>query len=196
MSLQQKAAATQRQDAQKNVGLKKDELFNNQDSPTYSPKGYDVVMVEFFDYNCGYCKRAQTSVEDLLKQDKKIKVVFKELPILGASSAELAKVAIAVNMSDSKNYLKFHDALMKSSAKTTADAIKIAKDLGINTEKLQKTLKNKASNIEEQIQANQKLAASIGINGTPAFIIGEELIPGAVDVNTLKEKLSAQRKNN
>jgi len=195
VAMQKKAAETQQQDAQKNVSTKKSDLFNNKNNPTYSPKGYDVVLVEFFDYNCGYCKKAQISVEDLLKQDKKVKIIFKELPILGASSVELAKVAIAVNISDPRSYLKFHDALMKGSAKNTADAITIAKNLGINTEKLQKTLESKKSDIEDQIKTNQELAGSIGINGTPAFIIGEELIPGAVDVSALKEKISAQRKN-
>lgn len=195
VAMQKKASEIQQRDAQKNVSTKKDDLFNKKSDPVHSPKGYDVVLIEFFDYNCGYCKKAQSSIEELLKQDKKVKIIFKELPILGSSSIELAKLAIAVNISDAGSYLKFHHALMKSNAKTTSEAIKIAKDLGIDTEKLQKTLESKKSNIEEQIKLNQDLASSIGINGTPAFIIGEELIPGAVDVNVLKEKISAQRKN-
>jgi protein-disulfide isomerase len=192
--MQKKAAEKQQEDAQKNVSLKKDDLFNNKKSPTHSPKGYNVSVVEFFDYNCGYCKKAQASVEELLKQDKKVRIIFKELPILGASSVELSKVAIAVSMVNAESYLGFHDALMQSGARTKEDAIKIAKGLGVDEAKLQKVLTDKSSDIEEQIKLNQELAASIGINGTPAFVIGEELIPGAVDFNTLKEKISAQRK--
>jgi protein-disulfide isomerase len=194
VAMQKKAAEQQQENAQKNVSLKKDDLFNNKKTPTHSPEGYNVSLVEFFDYNCGYCKKAQSSVEALLKQDKKVRIIFKELPILGASSVELSKVAIAVNMVDSESYLSFHDALMKSSARTKEDAIKVAVGLGINEAKLQKTLTDKGSDIEEQIKLNQELAATIGINGTPAFVIGDELIPGAVDLNTLKDKISAQRK--
>jgi len=194
VAMQKKAAEQQQQNAQKNVSLKKDDLFNNKKSPTHSPKGYNVSLVEFFDYNCGYCKKAQSSVEELLKQDKKVRIIFKELPILGASSVELSKVAIAVNMVDSASYLSFHDALMKGSARTKEGAIKIAVGLGIDEAKLQKTLTDKSSDIEEQIKLNQELAATIGINGTPAFVIGDELIPGAVDLNTLKDKISAKRK--
>jgi protein-disulfide isomerase len=194
VSMQKKAAEKQQQDAQKNVVLKKDDLLNNKKTPTYSPKGYNVSLVEFFDYNCGYCKKAQSSVEKLIKEDKKVRVIFKELPILGPSSVELSKVAIAVNMVKSESYLDFHDALMKGSARTKEDAIKIAVGLGIDEGKLQKTLTDNNSDIEEQIKLNQQLAASIGINGTPAFIVGEELIPGAVDFSTLSDKISAQRK--
>ncbi len=194
VAMQKKAAEQQQQDAQKNVSLKKTDLFNNKKTPAFAPKGYDVSLVEFFDYNCGYCKKAQSSIEELLKQDKKVRVIFKELPILGASSVELSKVAIAVNMVDSNRYLDFHNALMKGSARSKDDALKIAKDLGIDGAKLEKALDDKKSDIEEQIKLNQELAAAIGINGTPAFVVGEELVPGAVDLATLKDKISAQRK--
>jgi protein-disulfide isomerase len=193
IAMQKKASEDQQVDAQQNISSRKNDLFNDKNSPTYSPKGYDVELVEFFDYNCGYCKKAELSLDAIIKEDKKVKIIFKELPILGASSAELSRVALAVNIMDSNNYLKFHSALMKSNAKNAVEAIKIAKELGINEDELQKTLKNKQSIIEEQIKANQELAASIGINGTPAFVIGKDLIPGAVSVKNLKERISAQR---
>ncbi len=193
VAMQKKAAEKQQESAQKNVSLRKSELFDNKKTPTHSPKGYDVSLVEFFDYNCGYCKKAQSSIEKLLKQDKKVRIIFKELPILGSSSVELSKVAIAVNMIKSESYVDFHSALMKGSARTKESAIKIAQGLGIDEAKLRKTLTNKNSDIEEQIKLNQELAATIGINGTPAFVVGEELIPGAVDLTTLKDKISAQR---
>jgi protein-disulfide isomerase len=194
VAMQNKAAEKHQQDAQKNISTKKNDLFAKKGTPAYDPKGANVSIVEFFDYNCGYCKKAQASVEDLIKQDKKVKVIFKEFPILGPSSVELSKVALAVNMIAPERYLDFHNALMKGSARTKDEAIKIAKDLGIDAQKLQSALENKKSDIEDQIKFNQELAGAIGINGTPAFVIGDDLIPGAVDIATLKEKIAAQRK--
>ncbi|MFT5703293.1 MAG: protein-disulfide isomerase [Rickettsiales bacterium] len=194
VKMQQEAAQQQQQGAQENISSRKNDILKDKTDPVYAPKGYDVSIVEFFDYNCGYCKRAQETVEKLIKEDKKVRVIFKELPILGQSSVELSKVALAVNILDSSKYVEFHDALMKGSAKTKDGAIKIAKELGINVEKLNKVLDNKESEISAKIAANQELASSIGINGTPAFIIGETLVPGALDIDSLKEKISAERK--
>ncbi len=194
VAMQQKAAERQQKDAQKNISSKKSELFKSKNDPVHAPKGYDVSVVEFFDYNCGYCKKAQSTVEDLIKQDKKVRIIFKELPILGPSSTELSKVAIAVNIIDEGKYIAFHNALMKGNARTKDDAIEIAKNLGVDAQKLTKTLESKKSEIEAQIKANQELASSIGVNGTPAFVIGEELVPGALDLASMKEKISAARK--
>jgi protein-disulfide isomerase len=193
VAMQQKAAAKQQQDAQKNVASNQSQLFDQNDDPVHTPKGYDVSIVEFFDYNCGYCKRAYTSIKKLIKEDKKVRVIFKELPILGPSSVELSKVSIAVNLLDSNKYIKFHDALMSGKARTKDDAIKVAKSIGINTAKLAKILTDKQSEIIKKIESNQKLASLIGINGTPAFVIGEELIPGAVGLDALKAKINSQR---
>lgn len=194
VAMQQKAAEKQQQDAQKNISSKKSDLFKAKNDPAHAPKGYNVTIVEFFDYNCGYCKKAQSTVEALIAQDKKVRVIFKELPILGQSSVELSKVALAVNMISESKYVDFHNALMKGNARSKEEAIAIAKGLGIDAEKLNSTLESKKSEIENKIKANQDLAASIGINGTPAFVIGETLIPGAVDTATLKEKIAAERK--
>jgi protein-disulfide isomerase len=194
VKMQQKAAEKQQSDAQKSISSKQSDLFKEKNDPVYAPKGYDVSIVEFFDYNCGYCKKAQSSVEDLIKQDKKVRIVFKELPILGSSSLELAKVSIAVNMVAAEKYMSFHNAIMKGSARTKEDAITIAEGLGIDVQKIKDTLESKQSQIESKIKSNQELAAAIGINGTPAFVIGENLIPGALDVNALKEKVAFERK--
>ncbi len=189
-NMQRKAAEQQMKDAQKNIGGKTEELFKNPNSPTHAPKGADVTIVEFFDYSCGYCKKVQPIVSQLINEDKKVKVVYKEYPILGAASAEMSQVAIAVNLSEPAHYQKFHEALMKSNAHSKDEAIKIAKSVGVNSEKLEKTLKNDADKINKILQDNAALGASIGINGTPAFIIGEELIPGAADLATMKEKIA------
>ena len=192
-NMQQKAMEKQMNEAKKNIVNKLEDIYNHKIDPAIAPAGYDVAVVEFFDYNCGYCKRAQSTVDKLLQDDKKVKFIFKEYPILGQASEELSKVAIAVNIVDSNAYLKFHHALMRSNSKTKDDAIKVAKSVGVNVDKLKKTLDSKKSEIEEEIKFNRELGAAIGVNGTPAFIVGNELVSGAVEIDVLKAKLSAQR---
>lgn len=192
-NMQKQAMETQMKDAQKNIGQKKDELFNDKNSPEFAPAGYDVTLVEFFDYGCGYCKRAQSTVEELLKSDKKVRIIYKEFPILGQPSMEMSMVAIAVHLVEPASYQKFHVALMKSTERGKVGALKIAKSVGINSAKLEASLKNDAAKISEIIQASLMLGSSIGINGTPGFVIGEELIPGALDLAALKEKVEAAR---
>jgi protein-disulfide isomerase len=194
VNMQQKAVKQQMQDAQKSISSKTNDIFNYKNDPVFAPKDADVTVVEFFDYNCGYCKRSQATVEKLLDDDKKVKVIFKEFPILGPSSEELAKVSIALNMVDAANYVKFHNALMKSSAKNRDDALKIAGSVGANVDKIKKTLDASKNDIDAQIAFNRQLGGSIGINGTPAFIVGEELISGAVEISVLKEKIADLRK--
>lgn len=194
-NMQKKAMEEQMRDAQKNISSKKDELFKDKNSPSYSAGSYNITIVEFFDYACGYCKKAQNTIEELLKEDKKVRVVYKEFPILGQNSEELSQVALAVNLVDSSAYRKFHDALMKSTnVKSKDDAVKLAKSIGISEEKLNKALSDSKDKIAKIIQDNRTLGTSIGINGTPGFVIGEELVPGAIDLETIKEKIAAARK--
>jgi protein-disulfide isomerase len=193
-SMQRKAMEEQAQSAQKNIGPKKDELFNDKNSPAYAPKGYDVTVVEFFDYNCGYCKKASPTIEDLIKSDRKVRVVYKEFPILGQTSEDMAAVALAVNIIDSASYRKFHNALMSGNVSGKADAVKLAGTVGINISKLEAALKDKKSQIIAIIEANRMLGGSIGIQGTPGFVVGEELIPGAIGLETLQQKIAEQRK--
>jgi len=192
-NMQKKMMEEQTKNAQKNIGQKKDELFNDSSSPQYAPEGYDVSIVEFYDYACGYCKKAQGIVDELLKSDNKIRVIYRDFPILGEPSLEMSKVSIAVNLIAPNSFRKFHDALMKTNERGKSAAMKAAKSAGIDTKKLEDILKNEKSKIEKIIQDNISLATSIGINGTPGFIIGEELIPGAMEVSTFKEKINALR---
>ena len=191
-NMQRKAMEDQQKDAKKNISEKRAEL-ESEDSPSYSPKGYDVTIVEFFDYSCGYCKKAQAVVDSLIKEDKKIRVIYKEFPIFGQSSLEVSQVAIAVHLINKNAYKKFHDEMMKSNAKGKEEAIKVAKSVGVDGAKLEATLKDEQAKIDKILQENSELGHAIGINGTPGFVIGEELIPGAIDLNSFKEKISALR---
>ena len=192
-NMQKKEIENRMKDAQKNIANKKSEIFDDKNSAQYAPSGYDVTIVEFFDYACGYCKKAQTTVDELLKSDNKIRVIYKDFPILGEPSQEMSKISVAVNIIAPNSFRKFHDALMKTNERGKSAALKAAKSAGIDTKKLEETLKNEKSKIEKIIQDNIALGTSIGINGTPGFVVGEELIPGAMEIATFKEKISALR---
>jgi len=192
-NMQKKAMEEQLKNAQKNIGEKKDELFNDKNSPQHAPSGYDVTIVEFFDYSCGYCKKAAATVEEVLKDDSKVRLIYKEFPILGAPSREMSQVSVAVNLVEPSSFKKFHDALMRSNEKGKSGALKIAKSVGISSAKIEDALKTKKEQIDKEIEASLALGSSIGINGTPGFVVGEELVPGALELGAFKEKISALR---
>ena len=192
-NMYKKAQEEQQKNAQKNIGAKKDELFNTKVAGEYAPAGYDVSIVEFYDYNCGYCKKAQASVEDLIKSDSKVRIIYREFPILGPDSLEMAKVSVAVNIISPKSFKAFHDELMKTKEKGKSAALKAAKTAGVNASELEKALSSKKDEIEKIINGSIELGSSVGISGTPGFVIGEELIPGAVDKASLQEKIKAIR---
>lgn len=191
-NMQKKMAEDRIKNAQKGISEKKNEIFDSS-SPSYSPAGSNVTIVEFFDYACGYCKKAQLTVEKLLQEDKKVKVIYKEFPILGQPSMEMSQVSTAVFIAYPDSYKKFHDTLMKSSGRGKEAALKAVKDAGLNSAKVEEVLKSQKDKIDSLIQANLALGNSIGINGTPGFVIGDELIPGAVEVAEFKSKIAAIR---
>jgi protein-disulfide isomerase len=179
--------------AKKAVSENQERIFNDEDTPTAGPDNATAEIAYFFDYNCGFCKRALPTVSKLLEDDKKLKIAFKELPILGESSMLASKYALAVHRIDSDKYQKYHNELMKfTGSKTDAELTRIAKEVGIDTTILAKEISSKE--ISEYLGKIKELAQTIGINGTPAFIVGDQLIPGAVDVDTLKAAVAEARK--
>lgn len=190
----EKAEKEQRRIVEEQIPAKMGELINDKLDGSFTNGKADVHIVEFFDYNCGYCKRVESTLSEL-KSEKNIKIIYKEYPILGKASEELAKVAIAVNIAFPSKYSLFHHKLMKSSARTKEEAIKIAGGAGINVASLKSALTKNAKKINDKIAKNRELARSLGINGTPAFIIGKELIPGAVGIEDMKKAIQKARKN-
>jgi protein-disulfide isomerase len=153
-----------------------------------------VTMVEFFDYNCGYCKRAMDDMLTLLKTDPNLKVVLKEFPVLGPGSVEAAKVAVAVRMQDKsgKKYLEFHQKLLGGRGQADqAHALAAAKDSGLDMGRLEKDLAS--DEVKSTINENFKLAESLGLNGTPSYVIGKDVVIGAVGLDALKEKINTSR---
>jgi protein-disulfide isomerase len=155
----------------------------------------DVAVVEFFDYNCGYCKRAMDDMMTLLKADPKLKFVMKEFPVLGPGSVDAAKVAIAVRMQDKdgSKYMEFHRRLLGVRGEAnSARALAAAKDAGLDMTQLEKDLKTEE--IDATLLESVKLADALGISGTPSYVVGGEVVPGAVGADALKRRIDAVRK--
>jgi protein-disulfide isomerase len=158
-----------------------------------NPDG-DVTLVEFFDYNCGFCKRALGDTLDLIKSDSKLKVVLKELPILGPGSVEAARVAIAVHMQDAdgKKYLEFHRKLLGDRTQANkARALDVARELGLDLARIEQDMNS--PEVNATIDESSKLAQMLGINGTPSYVVGSSVVVGAVGSTTLFEKIKLAR---
>ena len=158
-----------------------------------NPNG-NVTFVEFFDYNCGYCKRAMDDMLTLLKDDPQLKVVLKEFPVLGPGSVEAAQVAVAVHMQDKtgKKYLEFHQKLLGGRGEANkARALAVAKDIGLDMARLDKDMAS--PDVKATLQESFKLAEALGLNGTPSYVIGDNVVVGAVGLETLKEKVNTSR---
>jgi protein-disulfide isomerase len=158
-----------------------------------NPQG-KVTMVEFFDYNCGYCKRALPDMVELLKTNPNLKFILKEFPVLGEGSVEAARVAVAVRMQDNsgKKYLEFHQKLLGARGPADkAHALAAAKDVGFDMARIEKDMNGDEA--KKTIDENLKLADAIGVNGTPTYVVGNEVVVGAVGLDTLKEKLAAEQ---
>src|SRR5436305_829365 len=169
-------------------------IFNSPRGVTIGNKDGDVTFVEFFDYNCGYCKRAMADMMELMKADPKLKIVLKEFPVLSAGSVEAAQVGVAVRMQDptGKKYLDFHQKLLSGrGAADKARAMAVAKEVGLDMAKLEKDLSS--AEVRNTIEENFKLAESMGMNGTPSYVIGKQVVIGAVGVDNLKEKIGVAR---
>lgn len=189
--MREKAEKEKQYAFEKNFKENKDKIFNGTDPFIGNPDG-DVVVVEFFDYNCGYCRKAFDDVLKLSEKDKNLKVVFKELPILSETSREAARWALAAQKQG--RYFDFHKALMNGrSAPSEAVFIKIAEKLDLDVDQLKKDVKDDA--IEQHIDENLALSRSLGIQGTPAFIIGDILAPGYMGLNNMKLAIEEYRKN-
>jgi protein-disulfide isomerase len=171
-----------------------DKIFNSPRGVVLGNKDGDVTFVEFFDYNCGYCKRAMTDMLDLLKTDSKLKVVLKEFPVLSEGSVEAAKVAVAVRMQDpgGKKYLDFHQKLLGGrGVADKARAMAAAKDAGLDMARLEKDLAS--PEVKSTIDENLKLAEAMGLNGTPSYVIGKQVVVGAIGLDGLREKIGVAR---
>lgn len=165
----------------KNIALYYKDLVKN-DNLFLGNKNGKEIIIEFFDYNCGYCKRSFPEIMELVSENKDIKIILKELPVLGESSILASKASIASQKQD--KYFEFHQELINFSGLISLiDIKKISKELGINYEQLQKDMNSEETIL--LINESYRLADLIGVRGTPAFIINNNLIPGAIGKNEM-----------
>jgi protein-disulfide isomerase len=170
-------------------------LFNSPHQVVLGNPQGNVQIVEFFDYNCGYCKRALPDMLTLLKSDSNIRFVLKEFPVLGEGSVEAAHVAVAARMQDpaGKKYIDFHQKLLGGRGPADkARALAVAKEVGFDMPRLEKDMSS--DEVKTTIDEDMKLADTLGVNGTPSYVIGNELVVGAVGLDALKEKIAAGNK--
>ncbi|MGQ0554927.1 MAG: DsbA family protein [Nitrospiraceae bacterium] len=166
---------------------KQKELLQDPMSPVSGNLKGEIALVEFYDYRCGYCKKAASAVTELQKEDRRVRVVYKDLPILGEPSELAAKAALA-SQAQGKHQV-FHEALLASHADMTKESIlKVAVKVGLDTKRLEADMAN--SKWQAVIDKNRALARELGISGTPGFIVGNELVPGWLDLNGLKELIA------
>jgi protein-disulfide isomerase len=166
-------------------------LFNSPHQVVLGNPQGEVQVVEFFDYNCAFCKRALPDMLTLLKTDTRIRFVLKEFPVLGEGSVEAAHVAVAARMQDptGKKYIEFHQKLLGGRGPADkARALAVAKDVGFDMPRLEKDMAS--DEVKTTIDENMKLADALGVSGTPSYVIGSELVVGAVGLDALKEKIA------
>ena len=169
-------------------------LFSSPRQVVLGNRDGDVTLVEFFDYNCGYCKRALPDMQTLIKDDPKLKFVLKELPILGPGSVEAARVAVAVRMQDAggEKYLAFHQNMMNARGQANKEvALAAAQAAGLNLAQLETDMAS--AEVDKTLEESSTLARLLGINGTPGYVVGDGVISGAIGAEGLKEKIQSIR---
>ena len=181
-----KLEVIEEQNNKRNISLYNEDLMRNDYLFLGNKNGKDII-IEFFDYNCGYCKRSFSEIMELVSENKDIKVILKELPVLGESSILASKASIASQKQN--KYFEFHQELINFSGLISlSDIKKISKELGINYEQLQKDMNSDETIL--LINESYRLADLIGVRGTPAFIINNDLIPGAIGKNEMLRLLN------
>ena len=192
-ALQAKREAEERERVRNLIATKQAELLNDPNSPVSGNLKGDVTVVEFFDYRCGYCKRVAGTVTQLQHDDPNVRVVYKDYPILGKDSVFAARAALASKAQG--KHVVFHEALLATEEELTQETIlAMATAVGLDTEKLRRDMESPS--IQTTIERNRALARELGINGTPGFIIGTELVPGALDLKDLKNLIKQVRQKN
>lgn len=183
--------AEQRAKTKSLISARKDEIFGSDDAVVVGNPDGDVTLVEFYDYNCEYCKRAVPEVAALLAEDPNVRVVLRQFPILSEGSLEAARVGVVVALQGG-DYWAFHNSMFTARGQSNlSKALAQASAIGLTEESVRSGLS--APEVTEVITASASLARDLGINGTPSFILADEIIPGAVGVEVLREKIENVR---
>ena len=175
-------------------------LKESREALTNSPHGIvagnpngDVTLVEFFDYNCGYCRKAFTDVQTLIKSDPKLRVVLKDFPVLGAESLEASRIALAAKLQlRPEKMFDFHAKLLETKGRINGErAIAVAREFGADVERLKRDAQG--PEVKAALTENVGLGDKLSLSGTPAFVIGDEILPGAVGVEPMRKTINDVR---
>lgn len=189
--LQQRQRTAQAEATKQTILTRADEIFRSPASPVGGNPDGDVTLVEFFDYNCQYCRAVAPTVKAVLGADPKLRLVYKEFPILGPGSEAAARVALAARRQD--RYQELHEALMSAAMPVTEEkALQAAAAAGLDPERLRRDMADPA--IDQAIARNRALAAALGIDGTPAFVVADQVVPGAIDRAALEGLITQARR--
>jgi protein-disulfide isomerase len=172
------------------VAKHREELLRDSSSPVGGNAAGDVTVVEFFDYACPHCKNVSRHVKQLLKEDPNVRFVYKEFPVLGDASMNAARAALAAR--EQNKYVAFHDALMENKGVLNDDAIfRIAGEVGLDIGRLKTDMASQP--ITDALRKNHALAQALGVGCTPAFVIGDDVAPGAITHVRMKEMVAKAR---
>jgi protein-disulfide isomerase len=176
--------------AQQALVARRREIFDDLGTPVGgNPKG-DVTLVEFFDYRCPYCKQVQPRLKELLAGDHQLRIAHKEFPILGSVSVAAARAALAADRQG--KYEAFHDAMMAAKGEITEDTVfRVAGSVGLDVDRLRGDMSS--PQIEAALKANHALAEALDITGTPGFVIGDQIVPGAIELSSLRDLVAGAR---
>lgn len=184
---QQRAQAQQAKQA---VQARRDEIFNDPSAPIGGNPSGDVTVVEFMDYNCGFCRKVFPDITRLIEGDGGVRLLFKEFPVLGPGSEFAARAALASMKQD--RYVDFHNAMMQSGQRLAEpQVLAIAEKIGLDVERLKQDMQD--PELQASIDRNLELARALAINGTPSFVIGDEIVRGATSLDNLKRLISEAR---
>ncbi|SDW98664.1 DsbA family protein [Litoreibacter albidus] len=182
-TLQARQEQSQADQAQAVLSANRTALEQDPNAPVVGNPDGDVTVVEFFDYNCGYCRRTYSDVQNLLGSDSNLRLVLREWPILGEESVYAARAALASRAQG--KYEEFHNALMQNNGRANeASVLRIAKELGMDTDQLVRDMD--APEVAAHIQTSMQLTQALNLNGTPAFIFGDQLVPGAIEFEQMQ----------
>lgn len=176
------------------IALNKELLFTSDRQVVVGNPEGDVTLVEFFDYNCGFCRRALQDMHDLIAQDDNLRVVLKEFPVLGEGSVEAAQVSIAISLIAPDQMMAFHDALLSQPGQVNGEvALAVAEDLGIERDALVE--KMQAEEVNDTITEVYALASELSLTGTPSYVTANDVVIGAVGFDALKERIASARES-
>jgi len=192
--LDKRDKATAEAEREKVVANESGPLFSSKYQATIGNPKANATLVEFFDYNCHYCKGALPDVTKLIKGDPNLKLVLKDFPVLGPGSVEAAKVAIAArNQLPGDKFWAFHSKLLAMHGPVgKAEALSVAKELGLDMDRLAKDMES--PEIKTGLEETMRLADALHVDGTPTFVVGQDLVVGAVGYDQLKEKVDSVHK--